>query len=73
MCGQEVLESLRLHVRVSVVCKIVRDVCLPVDAVVLVEPGIAVLVLMVHELLDNTAGNNCRYARHLQSEPCINV
>ena len=48
MCVQEVLESLRLHVGVFVVCEIVGNVSLPVDAVVLVEPGIAVLVLMAY-------------------------
>lgn len=34
---EEVLESLRLHIRVSRVVKIIGDVSLPVDAVVLVE------------------------------------
>jgi hypothetical protein len=36
---KEVLEGLRLHVRVLFVVQIVRDVRLSVGAVVLVEPG----------------------------------
>lgn len=65
---EEVLESLRFHVWIFLVIKIVRDMGLSVGTVVLVE---SFVIASAHRILDSVAAKVVRM--HLQSKPCIKI
>lgn len=63
MLTQEVFETLRLDLRILPIVKVLADISLPIDAVVLVEPS--------HHLI--SSGHKFLQKRHLHSKPRIDI